>query len=243
MPQQVWLITGTSSGFGAEFVKDLLSCGDKVVATARNLSIIPHLKNRGAVITLLDIPAPQVELEAKTHEAIAIYGHVNVLVNNAGYAHFGIGLRNSTSTSSVYQCNTVSFASLPQQKERNACVFGSVTAWHGVPAVGVYCSSKFALRDNLKLSTPSIPSIFNQANGKQPGNPVRGVDCIISVVKGERDAAYKPWTNTLALGSDAVRATRRKCEDTLTQLAEWEELSRSSDFANDFIKTYSLMIH
>jgi 3-oxoacyl-ACP reductase-like protein len=38
MPSQVFLITGTSSGFGRELVKKCLAEGDKVVATARKTS-------------------------------------------------------------------------------------------------------------------------------------------------------------------------------------------------------------
>jgi NADP-dependent 3-hydroxy acid dehydrogenase YdfG len=38
MAPQIFFITGTSTGFGAELVKKALSEGDKVVATARNSS-------------------------------------------------------------------------------------------------------------------------------------------------------------------------------------------------------------
>ena len=38
MAPQVFFITGTSTGFGNEYVKHCLSQGDKVVATARNSS-------------------------------------------------------------------------------------------------------------------------------------------------------------------------------------------------------------
>ena len=38
MAPQVFLVTGTSTGFGYELVKYALSQGDKVVATARNSS-------------------------------------------------------------------------------------------------------------------------------------------------------------------------------------------------------------
>lgn len=38
MPGQVFLITGTSTGFGYYYVEKCLKEGDKVVATARNSS-------------------------------------------------------------------------------------------------------------------------------------------------------------------------------------------------------------
>lgn len=38
MAPRVWLVTGTSTGFGAELVKVILEKGDIAVATARNPS-------------------------------------------------------------------------------------------------------------------------------------------------------------------------------------------------------------
>lgn len=86
---QVWLITGTSSGLGAEFVKAAISRGDKVIATARNVESIANLKELGVATLQLDVGASQEELNSKAQEAISIYGKIDVLVNNAGYVHFG----------------------------------------------------------------------------------------------------------------------------------------------------------
>lgn len=87
---QVWLITGTSSGFGFEMAKHLLSHGDKVIATARKPASITELGSLGAHVMQLDVTASQDELDQKAKEAWAVYGHVDVLVNNAGYIHFGL---------------------------------------------------------------------------------------------------------------------------------------------------------
>lgn len=89
MAPQVWLITGTTSGFGAQFVKVLLAKGDKVIATARDTSKIAHFKEAGASILKLDLFAEQTAFDKVAEEAIAIHGQVDVLVNNAGYSHFG----------------------------------------------------------------------------------------------------------------------------------------------------------
>lgn len=89
MASLVWLITGSTSGFGAEFVKRLLAKGDKVIATARNTSKIAHLQEAGAAILKLDLTADQADFDKLAEAATAIYGGVDVLVNNAGYSHFG----------------------------------------------------------------------------------------------------------------------------------------------------------
>jgi D-arabinose 1-dehydrogenase-like Zn-dependent alcohol dehydrogenase len=66
----VWLITGPSSGFRHEFVKQILARGDKVIATTRSLSKIQHLKETGADIMTLDVTFPQATLDAIAAEAI-----------------------------------------------------------------------------------------------------------------------------------------------------------------------------
>ena len=86
MPQLTWLVTGTSSGFGEQFVHSILERGDRVIATARQADQrLQSLKNAGAAILDLDVRATQAQLDAKVREALAIYGGIDVLVNNAGY--------------------------------------------------------------------------------------------------------------------------------------------------------------
>lgn len=88
--QQTWFITGCSSGFGEQFVRQLRARGDNVIATGRNAETkLAHLKDTGATILELDVTAPQEELNAKFQQAIDIYGGVDVLVNNAGYIQCG----------------------------------------------------------------------------------------------------------------------------------------------------------
>lgn len=89
---QVWFITGSSSGFGEQFALQALARGDKVIASARNATTRPelqHLKDKGAALLDLDVTGPKTEIEAKMQEAIAIYGHIDILINNAGYVSMG----------------------------------------------------------------------------------------------------------------------------------------------------------
>ena len=86
MSQLTWLVTGTSSGFGEQFVHSILAKGDRVIATARRgHERLQHLKDAGAAVLDLDLTAPQAELDAKMKDALKIYGGIDVLVNNAGY--------------------------------------------------------------------------------------------------------------------------------------------------------------
>lgn len=51
---------------------------------------LSKLKEAGAALLELDVTAAQSELNEKAKEAWSIYGHVDVLVNNAGYLEAGI---------------------------------------------------------------------------------------------------------------------------------------------------------
>ena len=91
MPQLTWLVTGTASGFGEQLVYSILARGDRVIATARQAhGRLQPLKEAGAAILDLDVRASQSELDVKAKEALAIYGGIDVLVNNAAQIVGGI---------------------------------------------------------------------------------------------------------------------------------------------------------
>ena len=89
MAQLVWLITGCSSGLGELLVHNVLSRGDKVIATGRRLDSIRHFEQAGARVLHLDVTDTQVVLNKIMAEAIEIYGRIDVLVNNAAYIATG----------------------------------------------------------------------------------------------------------------------------------------------------------
>ncbi|CZR63381.1 related to ketoreductases [Phialocephala subalpina] len=70
MTPLTWLITGCSSGIGEAFVHEILSRGDRVIATARNASArLKSLETAGAKILDLDVTASEDELKEKIEEA------------------------------------------------------------------------------------------------------------------------------------------------------------------------------
>jgi NADP-dependent 3-hydroxy acid dehydrogenase YdfG len=85
MAPLVWLVTGCSSGFGRVFVDEILRRGDKVIATARRSESLEDLKNTDAAVLQLDVTWNQSRINAAMESAIEIYGHIDVLVNNAAY--------------------------------------------------------------------------------------------------------------------------------------------------------------
>ena len=154
MSPRVWLITGCSSGFGEEFVYKIIERGDKVVATARDISKIQHLEQAGASILRLDITDDQASIRSTISTAIGIYGVIDVLVNNAAYiaAGFWEDLEYkdwlAQFDTNVFGTIKVTRAILPHFRQRGSgtTVFiGSLSGWIGHPGVSAYSGSKFAL--------------------------------------------------------------------------------------------------
>jgi NAD(P)-dependent dehydrogenase (short-subunit alcohol dehydrogenase family) len=84
---RVWFITGSSSGFGYLLAKEALRRGDRVIATARDASKLDDLLTLypdTARTLKLDVTNPA-EIESVTRVALTAFGHIDVLVNNAGY--------------------------------------------------------------------------------------------------------------------------------------------------------------
>ena len=85
MAPLVWLVTGCTSGIGLAFVEAITSVGDKVIVTGRNAEQrIGHLKSDNVAVLDLDILATKKEIDTQIEKAVAIFGKLDVLVNNAG---------------------------------------------------------------------------------------------------------------------------------------------------------------
>jgi NAD(P)-dependent dehydrogenase (short-subunit alcohol dehydrogenase family) len=88
---RVWLITGTSSGFGLHIAQAALERGDRVVATARRAESLDDLVASAPdrVLALaLDVTRAD-QLGSAPAAALERFGRIDVLVNNAGYGSVG----------------------------------------------------------------------------------------------------------------------------------------------------------
>jgi NAD(P)-dependent dehydrogenase (short-subunit alcohol dehydrogenase family) len=81
---KTWFVTGASSGFGAALVREILSRGDNVVAAARKPEAIASGDAARLLAVTLDMTRPA-DIDAAVAAAIARFGAIDVLVNNAGY--------------------------------------------------------------------------------------------------------------------------------------------------------------
>ncbi len=156
MENKVWLITGTSKGFGKIWAEAALQRGDKVVATARNIDSLADLvtKYGDAVLPIsLDVDSRdacfKVAQQAKAH-----FGKIDILISNAGFGHFGC-IEEISETEARAQFETNVFGSLwiiqavlPIMREQQSGHIMQVSSIGGVttfPTLGIYHASKWAV--------------------------------------------------------------------------------------------------
>jgi NAD(P)-dependent dehydrogenase (short-subunit alcohol dehydrogenase family) len=156
MAPKTWFITGTSKGFGREWAVAALERGDRVAATARDVGTLADLEARfgGSVLALpLDV-TDRTAVLAAVARADTHFDGLDIVVNNAGYGHFGFveelseaELRAQMETN-FFGAVWVTQAALPVLRRRGGGRILQVSSIGGVsafPMVGAYHASKWAL--------------------------------------------------------------------------------------------------
>ena len=177
---KVWFITGASTGFGRLLAEEVLKRGDKVVATARKLEKVSDLeaKHPGeALAVALDVTDAS-QVDAAVKQAIAEFGRVDVLVNNAGYGVAGaVEEVSEDELMPMYETNVfgllrVTRALLPHLRRQrsghilNLSSIGGLTAG---PGWGLYQSTKFAVEGLSEALAQEVAPLGVRVTIIEPG--------------------------------------------------------------------------
>ena len=152
---RVWMITGAARGIGLRIVEAALAAGDSVVATSRDVTALRErfAGNESLLPVALDV-TDEGQAGAAVAAALARFGHVDVLVNNAGFGLLGaVEEASADEVRRLYETNVfgllnVTRAVLPAMRERRSghvVNISSVGGFRSGPGFGVYCSTKFAV--------------------------------------------------------------------------------------------------
>ncbi len=153
---KVWLITGASRGLGAAIARAALEAGHSVVAAARNPDTLAEAlggPNERLLPVALDVTHPE-DAQAAVSAAMARFGRIDVLVNNAGYGQLGafeeVSAEDITRQfeTNVFGLMHVTRAVLPVlRSQRSGHIFNlsSIGGKRGGDRYSIYAASKFAV--------------------------------------------------------------------------------------------------
>jgi NAD(P)-dependent dehydrogenase (short-subunit alcohol dehydrogenase family) len=152
---KTWLVTGAGRGMGVDFARAALAAGHNVVATGRNLDTVRTTigDHEQLLVTELDITDAQ-SAERAVAAAVARFGRIDVLVNNAGNFFGGFfeelspqQVRSQIETN-LFGPMTVTRAVLPVMRKQRSGLVISISSTAGVVGgafASAYAASKFGL--------------------------------------------------------------------------------------------------
>lgn len=176
--KKVILITGASSGIGKAAAQYFAASDWNVIATMRSPekeTVLNLLDN--VFVTGLDVQDPAT-ISSAIEAGIARFGHIDAIVNNAGYGQFGIF--EAMTPEQVYKqfdinvfgvMNTIR-AILPYFREQKSGTILNVSSGAGkftLPTISMYAASKFALEGFSEALSFELSALNIRVKIVEPG--------------------------------------------------------------------------
>lgn len=179
--RKVWFVTGASKGLGLALVKKLMQSGYAVAATSRDAqSLRDELGNPSEAFLPLEVSLTE-EPSVKTaiEQTIAHFGHIDVVVNNAGYGQLGtLEELSDQETRANFEINVFGALHVIRQvmpylrQKRSGSIFNisSVGGLFGsFPGWGIYCATKFAMAGFTESLAEEVKDFGIKATVIYPG--------------------------------------------------------------------------
>jgi NAD(P)-dependent dehydrogenase (short-subunit alcohol dehydrogenase family) len=177
---RTWLVTGCSRGFGRSLAEAILDAGGNLLATARDLASLKGLGvgRSGRLATApLDV-TDEAQAAAAIDTAIAAFGSLDVLVNNAGYGDIG-SVEDTPMESFRRQIETNLFgtiimtkAAVPHMRERRGghiIQFSSVGGRLGAPGRAAYSAAKWGVEGFSEVLAQEMKLVGVKVSIVEPG--------------------------------------------------------------------------
>lgn len=180
MAQQVWLITGCSTGIGREIAAEALGRGYRVVLTARDPATVEDLRTahaERAIAVALDVTRPE-QIAHAVAEAERAFGGIDVLCNNAGYGYMAaIEEGDEAEVRAMFETNfwgplRLIKAVLPRMRARRSGYIINITSQAGLmsnPGTAYYSSSKYALEGLTEGLSREVKPFGIRVTAVEPG--------------------------------------------------------------------------
>ena len=177
--KKVWLITGAGRGLGVDIAKAALRAGHAVVATGRDdAKVAAAVGDHEELLAIkLDVTRPH-DSQAAVDSAVARFGRIDVLVNNAG--NFFAGFFEELSPEQVRnQIETLLFgpmnvtrAVLPVMRKQRSGLLLTISSTAGIAGqmfCTAYAAAKFGIEGWMESLAPEIAPFGIRTMLVEPG--------------------------------------------------------------------------
>ncbi|KAJ5566918.1 Short-chain dehydrogenase/reductase SDR [Penicillium sp. DV-2018c] len=175
-------IFGATGHMGRSIVKTALANNDLVAAVGRTYENTPaemkELESPSCMGLLCDVRARETVKRA-IDDTIFRFGHIDVIANCSGYGVIGacedqdeFDIRNQFETNFTGTLNMIQL-SLPHFRQRRAgryLIFSSTSGALGVPGLGPYCASKYAVEGLMESMLYEVDSFNIKGTLVEPGH-------------------------------------------------------------------------
>ncbi len=175
----VWLITGAGRGLGVDIARAALAVGHAVVATGRDAAkVAAAVGDHDSLLAIkLDVTRPE-DAQAVVQAAVAKFGRIDVVVNNAG--NFFAGFFEELSPEQVRnQIETLLFgpmnvtrAVLPVMRKQRSGLVVTISSTAGIAGqmfCTAYAAAKFGIEGWMESLTPEIAPFGIRTMLVEPG--------------------------------------------------------------------------
>lgn len=163
---KVWFITGTSRGLGLDITKAALAAGHTVVATGRDTHVVEKAIGKADNLMVIKLDVLRLDdSKAAAQAAVDRFGHIDVLVNNAGNFFAGYfeelspeEVEKQIATNLIGPMN-VTRAILPlmrKQRSGRIITISSTAGLAGFEMGSAYSASKFGLEGWMESLQPEV---------------------------------------------------------------------------------------
>ena len=201
LKDKVAMVTGASRGIGEATALTLAQAGADVIVTARNGDELTALAERLERMEVAALPvAADLTLEEDVDRlrdaALARFGRVDILINNAGVGKYGpltslsaadYDWMMNTNMRSSFLCTSAFLPGMLARRQGWVVFVSSVAGLKGLPNESVYCATKFAQmgfaqaldyetrEQGVKVSVVApggVGTHFAFGTGRTPGDPM-----------------------------------------------------------------------
>jgi NAD(P)-dependent dehydrogenase (short-subunit alcohol dehydrogenase family) len=176
---KVWLLTGAGRGLGVDIAKAVLAAGYALVATGRDVAkVAAAIGDHDHLLAIkLDVTRPE-DAQTAVEAAVARFGRIDVVVNNAGNFFAGFfeelspeQIRNQIETLLFGPMN-VTRAVLPVMRKQRSGLVVTVSSTAGIAGqmfCTAYAAAKFGIEGWMESLTPEIAAFGIRTMLVEPG--------------------------------------------------------------------------